>query len=171
MKLIVAPDSESVYLPVVVDKYPKLSKDTSLLIPKIIDIVDPKTNETKFYLHITPWLGHIGTLSDILITLWMTKRTDQVQNLMIAVGQFLKNFRNTYLSLNHNDFNPSNILIQPLEGAFSFVMADCAGLDDEVGNDYDSFLKSIDVLAEGGFGEEFKTLAVKAFELGYSMNQ
>lgn len=168
VKLLTAPDAESIYLPVVLGKFPKLLDDGSVCLPKILDVVNATTKETKYYIHISPWVDHVGSLADLTITFWMTKRTEPIVSLYTAFGQFLKQFRTNYPGLNHNDVNPANVLIQPVDGSFAFVLTDCAGLDDEVGDDYSTFLRSIDVLAEGGFGSEFKELATTAFDQGYN---
>lgn len=168
VKLISAPDSESLYLPVVVGKYPKLLEDKSLCVPKILDVVNATSKETKYYLHVSPWIDHVGSLADLTVTFWMTKRTEPIVSLFTAFGQFLKKFKSDYPGLSHNDVNPANVLIQPVDGSFAFVLIDCAGLDDEVGDDVSTFMKSIDVLTEGGFGDDFKALATKAFEAGFA---
>jgi hypothetical protein len=168
VKLITAPDSESIYLPVIYAKYPKRLEDQSLSLPKVLDVVNATTKETKYYIHVSPWVDHVGSLADLTITFWMTKRSEPIVSLYTAFGQYLKQFRAQYPGLNHNDLNPANVLIQPVDGSFAFVLTDCAGFDDEVGDDYATFLKSIDVLAEGGFGDEFKSIATEAFAKGFN---
>lgn len=168
VKLITSPDAESIYFPVIMGKFPKLSEDSGLCLPKILDVVNATTKETKYYIHVSPWVDHVGSLADLTITFWMTKRTEPIVSLYTAFGQFLKQFRSTYPGLNHNDLNPANVLIQPVDGSFAFVLTDCAGLDDEVGDDYKTFLRGVDVLAEGGFGDEFKELATNAFNEGFN---
>ena len=166
LKLLKAPDSESVYLSKVKKKYPRLLCDEAVLVPEVIDLVSSRTGDVLFYLHVTPWMAHNGTLAEIIIMMWMSRRHVELERLLEEFGQFLKAFHTKYPGLHHNDMNPSNVLLVKLP--CSFVLVDCAGLDDEVGDDYNSFSLSMDVLAEGGFGDEFRTLALAAFSRGYN---
>ena len=167
VKLIDAPDAESVYLASVLQLHPGLKQDTSVLVPIVIDVVNPTTDTAEFYIHITPWQDNGVSLSVMLIKDWITGRRKDVEMALFAFGQFLQGFHKTYPGLMHNDMNPSNVLLVHRDEGFTFVLADCAGFDDEVGDDRRTFLESLGVLTEGGFGEPFLQLATRAFQAGY----
>lgn len=169
-KLLRAPDAESVYLQTVRERYPAIVEDSSVLIPTVVDFID-SCGVLQNYLHLTRWVPHIGTLAEIVILLWSRQRHSELEKLLRDFGKFLKAFHTRYPRLHHNDMNPSNVLIIDLPANRvppTFALVDCAGLDDEVGDDFASFLLSMDVLDEGGFGPEFKALASEAFTSGYS---
>jgi hypothetical protein len=163
LKLIPFPDPESLYLSKVLVRYPSLRNDTSLTIPRIFDIIDG-SGQCLFYAHVTPWIAHsAGTLTENIVSLWFNKRFDDLKNLMASFGAFLAGFHDTYPGLNHNDMNPSNVILKFEADKIRFILVDCAGLDDEVGDDCNTFIESLKVLAEGGFGNEFLDMALTAF--------
>lgn len=165
-KLLKAPDAESVYLATVKNRYPEIVTDPHVLIPIVVDFVYHET--VVYYLHITRWTAHCGTLAEVIVMLWMARRHVDLGKLLKNFGRFLNSFHSRYPKLHHNDMNPSNVLIVGEPSLCpNFVLVDCAGLDDEVGDDVGSFLLSMDVLADGGFGAEFTELARNSFFKGY----
>lgn len=168
IKAVRSPDPESVYISEVLRKYPGLPSDDAVVIPRIIDVMEAGTENVKLYLHVSRWVENEGTLAQRIIELWFRKQLDDMRALLQAFGAFLRGFRTRYPGLNHNDMNPSNVLLVRRGGLISFVLIDCAGLDDEVGDDYKSFILSLEVLAEGGFGADFLNMATSAFNSGYS---
>ena len=170
VKLVTAPDPESMELCVTVRKYPALVADDSVLLPLIVDVVVRGETEPLYHLHITKWVENTGTLAENVITLWFQKKYQDLQVLLYSFGRFLRAFHLRYPGLQHTDMNPSNVLLVPGEkGGLSFVLADCGGLDGDVGDDRTSFLLSLGVLADGGFGTEFLQLATASFEQGYGI--
>lgn len=170
VKLVKAPDSESVYLQTVTARYPNLVNDGCVLLPTVVDAIDSVTGNVKYYIHVSRWQKSEGTLAELLVRLWMKRMHKQLDAALQAFGRFLRGFHSQYPKLMHNDMNPSNVLLVTSDGKTSFVLADCAGLDDEVGDDFDSFLKSLEVLAEGGFGSDFFERASEAFTCGYNQD-
>jgi tRNA A-37 threonylcarbamoyl transferase component Bud32 len=167
VKLVDAPDPESVFISKVLELFPELASDQNVLVPQVIDVVDTSTGEAEYYIHVTMWKERATPLSVSLIKQWMTGRLKELERMLYAVGQFLRGFHGKYPGIMHNDMNPSNVLLVEQEGGLSFVLIDCAGLDDEVGDDCKTFLVALSVLAEGGFGERFLELATSAFLSGY----
>ena len=166
-KLVRSPDPESTYLQIVTSRYPGLLEDMCVLLPTVIDVVDKSTGEIKFYIHVSRWQRSECTLAELIVRLWMARMHQQLNRALLSFGRFLSGFHSRYPKLMHNDMNPANVLIVETASGTSFVLADCAGLDDEVGDDYGSFLKSLEVLADGGFGDDFLQSASSSFSDGY----
>ena len=169
VKVIHAPDAESEYFEVVTKRFPTLAHDPNLLLPVIIPVLTVGEQCPRYYVHVTPWIQHDRTLTQLLISDWMSGRYDQVATCLESFGGFLRGFHNCYSGLHHTDMNPSNVLISKnSHGILRFILADCAGLDDQVGDDCRTFIESLKVLAYGGFGDEFFNLASTAFNKGYN---
>jgi len=168
IKAVRTPDLESVYISEVLRKYPGLPSDDAIVIPRIIDVMEAGTENVWLYLHVSRWVESEGTLAQRIIELWFRKHFDDIRALLQAFGAFLRGFRTRYPGLNHNDMNPSNVLLVRRQGLMSFCLIDCAGLDDEVGDDFTTFILSLEVLAQGGFGADFLNIATSAFNSGYS---
>jgi hypothetical protein len=169
VKLVLAPDPESEYLPKIVSKYPGLMSDPNIMVPCILPVLPSDSTTPSHYLHIAPWIDIGVSLTHEIVRLWSDSKSHTLRNVLCHFGKFLRGFHSTYPRLQHTDMNPSNVLIvTSQEGTSNFVLIDCAGLDDQVGDDVGSFLKSLAVLAEGGFGEEFYNIASRAFIDGYN---
>ena len=168
VKLIKAPDSESEYLGSVLRRFEGLDKDQYLLIPTIIPVFRSGYPDPKFYVHVTKWIEGHETLASCLIRMWFCGSRNAVKSTLCSFGKFLRNFHSRYPGLQHTDMNPNNVLMIPTTcGVSVFLLTDCAGLDDQVGDDVKSFHESLRVLADGGFGDEFLSLAISAFTDGY----
>jgi hypothetical protein len=168
VKLVHSPDSDSEYLPQVIKRFPLLRFDPNLLLPLIIPVHLGGCPDPTFYVHVTAWVEAEGTLAEILIRDWSQKSLESLKGSLYSFGQFLHGFHSKYPGLQHTDMNPSNILVvTDSSGISRFILTDCAGLDDQVGNDIQTFVAALQVLADGCFGDDFLALSVRAFSEGY----
>ena len=134
----------------------------------IIPVLCRGKSEPVFYVHVTTWIDAHETLAAFMVRNWVQESREAVEKCLHNFGKFLHAFHSKYPGLQHTDMNPNNVLMVATScGVSVFILTDCAGLDDEVGNDFQTFIESLKVLAEGGFGEEFLSLATSAFTRGY----
>ena len=164
VKVVAGDDPDSANLPLVLDRYPDILSDIRVSIPSILTVYNKIDGTIKYYVHVMRWIKHEGTLATVLLNLWLRGEVDVVKVTMTSFGEFLKKFHQTYPKLQHNDMNPSNVLVC---GA-TFVLVDCAGFDDEVGDDVRTMITCLNTMAEGGLGETFRVVCTESFLLGYS---
>jgi len=168
VKVVQPPDTDSEYLPSVLSKFPELEEDPYVLVPAIIPVVSFGEPDPMFYVHLTKWVDSQETLAQFIVSKWFHGSHAAVKTCLFQFGKFLRGFHSKYPGLQHTDMNPSNVLMVAATcGVSIFILADCSGLDDQVGSDFQTFIESLKVLAEGGFGDEFLTLATSAFTEGY----
>jgi len=169
LKKVSAPDSESEYFPQSLQKFESLKEDPNILIPLIIPVFHKDTKSPICYMHITQWINDPLTLTTELMRIWTLNASAELRIMLYHFGTFLRGFHKAYPGLNHTDINPNNVLIVGDRTSSRFMLIDCAGLDDEVGDDRMSFLISLQVLTEGGFGQNFYTIASESFLEGYAI--
>ena len=163
VKVVPAVDLESETLSEVISRHPGLVSANYVSIPMIFEVVFRQTGERVAFMHVTKWLDGYRDMAHLLTRLWSQGKHSSVFELIERFGKFVKSFHNSFPGIQHNDMNPMNVLItDELE---SFVLVDCAGLDDEVGDDVRNFILCLE---EMSLGSHFFEFSRSAFLRGYN---
>lgn len=167
VKVVGGDDADSINMISISERFPGLFSDDRVCSPFIVCVLDKNSGEIIQYIHVMRWITNQGTLATVLVDVWMSGNIDRLRSIMTSFGEFLRNIHMTYPKLQHNDMNPSNVLVT----GGTFVLVDCAGFDDEVGDDVRTMVTCLETMAEEGLGESFRAVCTESFLRGYSCGQ
>ncbi|TEB18613.1 hypothetical protein C9890_0351 [Perkinsus sp. BL_2016] len=164
VKVVPKDDFDSQNFPAFIEKYPELCFSRFILVPIIVEVISEESGLKLGYVHLTPWEERATDMAAYITRLWVDSKKSQVFELLRNFGQFIGNFQSTFPKVMHNDLNPQNVLVLDSEDSGGFVLIDCAGIDDEVGDDLKNFVSCLEVME---LGPDFFELGTKSFLEGY----
>lgn len=164
VKVVPKDDFDSQNLPAIIGRYPELCVSRFLLVPNIVEVISNECGLRLGYVHLTTWEEKGADMAVSVTRLWFDGKKSEVFELLRNFGQFVGNFHAAFPKVMHNDLNPQNVLVMNSEDSAGFVLIDCAGIDDEVGDDVKNFVSCLEVMELGPY---FLELGTQSFLEGY----